>query len=240
MKALFLPLACTFFVLAIFLTPASAQVPATKTINGGVLNSKAIDLPKPEYPAGLREAGIEGVVAVNITIDEGGNIVAADAEINDQRVRKAADGTVLDPVPVDAQLRQAAEDAARQAKFSPTLLSGQPVRVKGMIVYSFVAHEMKLINGGVLNGKATSLPLPEYPAAARAVNASGSVSVRVTIDEDGAVTDAEAVSGHPLLRRAAVDAAKQARLTPTKLDGKPVKITGVLIYNFVPATKENQ
>jgi len=41
-----------------------------------------------------------------------------------------------------------------------------------------------------------------------------------------------AVSGHPLLREAAVEAAKHARLKPTLLSGKPVKVTGTLVYNF--------
>lgn len=90
----------------------------------------------------------------------------------------------------------------------------------------------KKIVGGVLNGKALSLPVPQYPAAARAVRVSGSVNVEVTIDETGQVIRAEAVSGHPLLRDAAVTAASQARFTPTKLSGQPVKVTGIITYNF--------
>lgn len=92
----------------------------------------------------------------------------------------------------------------------------------------------KVISGGVLNGKATSLPKPPYPAAARAVNASGFVSVQVTVDIDGKVITANAVSGHPLLRPAAVAAARSAQFLPTLLSGQPVKISGVLTYNFVP------
>ena len=89
------------------------------------------------------------------------------------------------------------------------------------------------INGGVLNGKATSLPLPEYPPLARQAGASGAVKVMVTIDEEGNVISANAVSGHPLLQAAAVAAAQQARFAPTRLSGQPVKVNGVLIYNFV-------
>lgn len=91
----------------------------------------------------------------------------------------------------------------------------------------------KVISGGVLNGKAVSLPKPPYPPAARAVRASGSVSVQVTISEEGKVISASAVSGHPLLRPAAVAAARSAEFSPTLLSGKPVKVTGVLTYNFV-------
>lgn len=93
----------------------------------------------------------------------------------------------------------------------------------------------KQISGGVLNGKATSLPKPTYPPAARAVGASGAVSVQVLVDENGDVISAEAVSGHPLLRAAAVEAARGAKFSPTRLNGNPVKVSGVITYNFVAA-----
>jgi protein TonB len=89
------------------------------------------------------------------------------------------------------------------------------------------------ISGGVLNGKAVSLPKPPYPAVAKAARASGTVTVQVTIDENGNVISARAVSGHPLLQAAAVQAARGARFSPTKLSGQPVKVTGVITYNFV-------
>ena len=89
------------------------------------------------------------------------------------------------------------------------------------------------ISGGVLNGKAISLPKPAYPPIARAAHAAGTVVVQVTIDENGSVIAAHAVSGHPLLQGAAVGAARQARFSPTKLSGQPVKVTGVIQYNFV-------
>jgi protein TonB len=92
----------------------------------------------------------------------------------------------------------------------------------------------KQISGGVLNGKATSLPKPPYPPAARAVRAAGAVTVQVLIDESGSVVSASAVSGHPLLRAAAVQAARGARFSPTQLSGQPVKVSGVITYNFVP------
>lgn len=93
----------------------------------------------------------------------------------------------------------------------------------------------KQISGGVLNGKATSLPKPEYPAAARAENASGKVSVRVLIDEEGNVVSAKTVSGHEnaALRAASEAAALQAKFSPTTLAGNPVKVSGVITYNFV-------
>ena len=92
----------------------------------------------------------------------------------------------------------------------------------------------KTISGGVLNGKATSLPKPAYPPAARAVRAGGACTVQVTISETGSVISASAASCHPLLAGAAVAAARGAHFSPTLLSGQPVKVTGVITYNFVP------
>jgi TonB family protein len=89
------------------------------------------------------------------------------------------------------------------------------------------------ISGGVLNGKAVSMPQPEFPAIARSARASGEVMVQVIVDETGNVIAAHAVSGHPLLQAAAVRAARQASFSPTRLNGEPVKVSGVLVYNFV-------
>ena len=91
----------------------------------------------------------------------------------------------------------------------------------------------KVISGGVLNGKAINLPQPAIPPMAKAVKAGGTVLVQVMVDEDGKVISANAISGHPLLKQAAVQAAYAARFTPTKLSGQAVKVSGVITYNFV-------
>jgi hypothetical protein len=54
----------------------------------------------------------------------------------------------------------------------------------------------------------------------------------VTVDETGNVSEAKAVSGHPLLQQVSVNAALQAKFAPTSLMGEPVKVTGVIIFNF--------
>ena len=91
----------------------------------------------------------------------------------------------------------------------------------------------KIISGGVLNGKAIDLPKPIYPPAARAVRAGGAVNVQVMVDENGRIISASAVTGHPLLRSSAEQAARAAKFTPTILGGKAVKVSGVIVYNFV-------
>lgn len=87
--------------------------------------------------------------------------------------------------------------------------------------------------GGALDGKAISKPAPFYPPIAKAARASGAVTVRVVVDESGRVVSASPISGHPLLQRTAAVAARQARFAPTLLAGQPVKVSGVITYDFV-------
>lgn len=82
-------------------------------------------------------------------------------------------------------------------------------------------------------GTVISRPAPAYPHIARAARAQGAVRVQLIVDEEGKVIAAQAVGGHPLLQVAAVRAAREARFTPTLLDGKPRKVAGVITYNFV-------
>jgi TonB family protein len=88
-------------------------------VTGGVVNGKALNLVKPQYSAAAKAVRASGVVNVQVTIDEKGNIIAASAVSGHQL------------------LRQAAEQAARSSKFSPTYLTNQAVRVTGVIVYNF-------------------------------------------------------------------------------------------------------
>lgn len=88
------------------------------------------------------------------------------------------------------------------------------------------------ISGGVLNAKAISKPEPVYPPIARRAKPSGSVTVQVLVDEQGKVISAVALTGHRLLRKAAVKAAYQAKFEPTVLSGQPIRVSGVLVYNF--------
>lgn len=115
---------------------------------------------------------------------------------------------------------EAANNEQKPAEASDQQAAAQSVQKRGPIT------------GGVLNGKALYLPKPEYPPEAYNAKASGTVVIQVIIDEQGSVMSAHAVSGHPLLQAACVAAARQARFSPTTLMGEPVKVTGVLTYNF--------
>ncbi|MDX6614781.1 MAG: periplasmic protein TonB [Blastocatellia bacterium] len=101
-----------------------------------------------------------------------------------------------------------------------------PIRVKETPVAP------RVVNKPILNGYAISLPKPPYPLLARNINVQGTVSVQVLLNEAGKVVSAKAVSGHPILVPAAVNAAYQARFSPTLLGGQPVRVSGVITYNF--------
>ena len=101
-------------------TPTPVPRPTTQTVSSVVLISKAVSLPQPPYPQIAKQAGIHGAVNVQILIDEEGKVISAHA------------------VNGSAMLTRAAEDAARRARFTPTVLNNQPVKVQGVIVYNFV------------------------------------------------------------------------------------------------------
>ncbi len=89
-----------------------------------------------------------------------------------------------------------------------------------------------LVSLGVINGKALYNPVPLYPPIAKTTRTTGTVNVQVLLNEEGKVISAQALNGPPLLRDAAVKAAYQARFSPTLLSHQPVKVSGVITYNF--------
>ena len=99
--------------------PPPAPRPMLRPVSGGVLNGTAISLPPPQYPDSARRLRVGGVVTVDVIVDETGKVISA----------VATGGHAL--------LRDVAVQAALRARFSPTKLSGQPVKVSGSINYKF-------------------------------------------------------------------------------------------------------
>lgn len=118
--------------------------------------------------------------------------------------------------------------SAKPPLLPPTGINIDPVLRKGVDDAPYAR-----INGGVLNGKALSMPKPEYSQEAKAAGASGEVKVKIVISESGDVIWAQAITGHELLQKSARDAAYQAKFSPTTLEGKPERVMGVLVYKFV-------
>jgi protein TonB len=88
------------------------------------------------------------------------------------------------------------------------------------------------VSRGVLQGSVIRRVEPIYSPMARSARISGLVQIEVVIDERGNVISATVVQGHPFLSQAALDAAWQWKFRPTLLNGEPIKVTGVLIFNF--------
>jgi len=99
--------------------PSPGPRPILKPVSGGVLNGTALSLPTPLYPDAAKRMRTQGVVSVDVVLDETGKVVSATASSG------------------PTTLRDAAVQAALKAKFSPTKLSGQPVKVSGVINYKF-------------------------------------------------------------------------------------------------------
>jgi len=87
---------------------------------------------------------------------------------------------------------------------------------------------------GIINGKALSLPKPRYPSEAREKRLGGVASVRVTINEQGNVTEVKSICRSDILGMVAEEAARGAKFQPTLKDGKAVIVTGIIVYNFIP------
>lgn len=91
----------------------------------------------------------------------------------------------------------------------------------------------RILHRKVINSEALSLPKPIYPPIAVQTKTKGQVVIQVLIDESGKVVSAKVLSGSPLLTHAAVRAAYQARFSPTFIGNQPVKVSGLITYNFV-------
>jgi len=189
------------------------------------------------------EAGISGTIKLAVDLSETG-------AVKDVLVYLAPDWPCSSEM--DKRMRAVlknAEEAVKTFRFAPAVKNGKPVDSRvgiSLTVGKAVAQKGEdasssgqatrkatTISAGNVNGKAIALPTPAYPSEAKAAGVRGTVLVRVTIDETGKVRSAQAVDGHGMLQFAARAAACQAKFAPTLLQGQPVKVTGVITYNFL-------
>lgn len=196
---------------------------------------------KYTMPQSAVDAGIGGKVVVGIRIDQSGTPTKA-ALITGPAWPC---GTI--PVKAIEELASTLESTMMKLQFSPAMKGGKPVSEEVGLPLELKNPKLetgpevdpatgkpraKVISGGVINGRAKSLPAPSYPAEARANRDSGSVVIQVMIDENGNVLRAGAISGAATLQFAAREAACRAKFSPTTLQGMPVKVSGVITYNF--------
>ena len=190
-----------------------------KIVEGGIVNGKATYLPKPDYPQEAKDFCASGIISVEVEIDGKGDVISA----------KAISG--------DKLLHKSAVEAAQKAKFQQTTNRGVPIKIKGIVVYNFVP-ENKCIVVGIVNNKALFIPKPQianlnHPRHFQ-IKEEQIVTVQIIIDESGKVVRAKAISGHPLLRGACENSARQATFTPSFINGPPIKIKALLVYKFKP------
>ena len=206
-----------FFTLIffVFVSPISfAQEKSTFT-KIGIVNGRAINLPKPIYSLEAQDLCAEGRVEIETLIDEQGSVLEAK------------------PILGNELLYESAVEAAKLAKFAP--MPETPVKIRGIIVYNFVP-ERKCFDAGIVNKKAIFIPKPDFPHCYRC---AGSVLVQVIIDIlEGKVVTAKVLGGHPLLKPAVLKSAQNAVFSPTTINAnRQRRAKGILVYKFTSSGK---
>ena len=209
--------------------PTLGPVKAAPVV-GGELAGSELFVPDAEYPTGA--APQSGVVVVRVRVNLKGIVLTAEATEGQDNFRAAA------------------EQAGKQAAFSPDKLRGKGQVIGGTITYTFTpptaiapasssststATAPTETNGphvgGPLAGAEVNVPTPVYPAAARNKNIAGTVTIVVRVNRAGRVVSWRTLEGDNRLRGAALTAAKRATFDPSKLPGSG-DVVGTITYTF--------
>lgn len=167
--------------------------------------------------------------SVAATPNSASDYVTQSSELFDKGNYEAAVKTLEQAIRVDPQYEQAyyaLSDAYLKLNNENKSLE---VEQQGLQI---ARSKRRLISGGFMNSKALNFQVPEKPPIARVARTAGKVTVAVFVGEDGNVISARAVEGHPLLRSAAVQAAISVKFEPLNVSGVPVKVVGILEYEF--------
>lgn len=189
-----------------------------KAIKLGIINGRATYLPIPDYPQRAKDFCASGKVIIEVLINEIGNVIEA----------KAISG--------DELLIDSAIEAVKKAKFR-IAGDGEPVKIRGIIVYNFPKEKNCILVERAVNNRAIYLPKPIFKNVMMGgkhlrLSKDEIVKVEIIIDEQGNVTEARAVSGHIILWQACEYAARKTKFSPT-LDLK-IKVKAFLIYTIKP------
>lgn len=217
------------------------------SINGQAVQSdsdpKLLAGTKFTIPQSAIDADIDGKVRVGILVDEKGSPKRAAMTLG------PAWPCGTTPLKAIGDLENAIVEMAMGLDFTPAIKNGKPASATVALTLDLKNPNLaspqqidpatgkpvaKMVTGGVINGRALVLERPAYPAEAKANRIGGAVSIQILVSEDGKILRAGAVSGAPMLQFAARDAACRSKFKPTLLAGNPVKVSGVVTYNFVP------
>lgn len=166
----------------------------------------------PVYPQEAQDAGVSGKVVLEVVVETSGEVSLARV-VNGHRL-----------------LNQAAIDAAKQWRFSNTYDDAVTIQ----LTFMFGDEEILVPATDEKQGvQPTRKVEAVYPDEAKRKGVQGEVVVAITINEKGDVTEAHAESGEPLLRSAAVDAARQFQFANPLQQTVQAKLT----FNFVLGEK---
>jgi protein TonB len=157
------------------------------------------------------------------------------------------DGQIVLPQRIPARVREIHDEAASGASSPdgvPGAVPGLPSNAAGDRLLAKLLHEIPTavpkaaaprtvrVSSGVAEGLLIRQVRPQYPAPARTARIQGTVVLQATIGKDGAIQDLRLLSGHPLLAQAAMDAVRQWRYRPYRLNDEPVEVDTTINVNF--------
>jgi TonB family protein len=175
-------------------------------------------------------------IDVPVELPEGMSREGVFGEEGDQLFGQKSKNNPFNRLDLQTRLKRAPKAHAQYAGGgAPPLPPSKPIPGSAPIPReesSVIAFNRITVSGGVLQGSATKKVQPAYPPIAQGARVKGAVQIQITVSESGEVINAQAIGGHPLLRDAALQAAKKWRFKPTELSGVPVKTQGVITFNF--------
>ena len=182
----------------------------------GVINGRAVVLPKPEYSDELKTLCASGEVKLEVHVSESGSVLEA-VDISG-----------------DELLHEPSIAAVKEARFQP--LHGKPVPYDGIVVYNFPS-EKTCVDAGIVNGKWIMRPSFSLHPHAK-VTKPTVISIRIGIDPfSGNVRAAKAANGHPLIRRTLEQQARGIRFHPSLINSKPFIVKGAITVTILPNGK---
>jgi TonB family protein len=225
------------------LAPSQEKNPAPPvSLAPWVLHAKLTNETAPEYPAFALENHIQGEVFVDVVVDENGKVQTAKP---------------VDCLNCSSILADAAVEAVKKWEYQPTVVDGKPALVSSWVAFRFrldgpsveilsksesstpAAEPAKItgprklrISSGVAEANLIHKVDPQYPLMAQQAHIQGDVVMQCIIDKEGNVANLRAMSGHPVLIQAAIDAVKQWKYKGYRLNGEPVEVETTVTVKF--------
>jgi protein TonB len=161
-----------------------------------------------------------------------------------QRVSEIVDGALRAPTKIPKQIKMIQEDEAPPPSTGVVggVVGGVPGGSAGGVIGGIISSNVPppkvatpqkvRISSGVAEGNKIHDVQPAYPQMARIAHIQGDVVLQATISKTGSIENLRAVSGHPILIQAALDAVRQWKYKPYILNGEPVEVETQVTVKF--------